>query len=301
MSLSDRDRKIVIGLVPLLVVLAYWFLLFAPKREESATAAAELAKQEQRRDTAQQRADRLGSAKADFAADYAELVSLGKAVPTSVDMPSLLVQLQSAAGGTGIAFTKLATGEREGAPVATPPAQAKAAGTGDGSQPAAAGGAPAESKPGAAAEGATEGVNDANAANSEGANAANGATDPAAGGTAAPGLETIPLTLEFKGNFFDLADFFHRLKRFVRVAGDEVAVKGRLITVDGFKFSSDTSTFPKLKAEVTATVYLSPKAEGATAGATPQGPTPAGATPPAPGAPATTPPAPVTPTATATP
>jgi hypothetical protein len=144
-------------------------------------------------------------------------------------------------------------------------------------------------------------VNDANAANSEGADAANGATAPVAGGTAAPGLETVPLTLEFKGNFFDLADFFHRLKRFVRVAGEDVSVKGRLITVDGFKFSSDTSTFPKLKAEVTATVYLSPKAEGATAGATPQGPTPAGTTPPPAGSPATTPPAPVTPAATTTP
>lgn len=299
MSLSARDKKIVIGLAPLLVVLAYWFLLFSPKREEAASAGTELAKQEQRRDAAQQRADRLSSAKADFASDYADLVGLGKAVPTSVDMPSLLVQLQSAAGGTGIAFTKISTGEREGAPAATAPEQAKNAGSGDGSQPAAAEGAPAESKPGATAEGATEGVNDANAANSEGAAAANGSADPAAGGTSAPGLESIPLTLEFSGNFFDLADFFHRLKRFVRVSGEEVAVKGRLLTVDGFKFSSDTSTFPKLKAEVNATVYLAPKAEGATAGATPAGPTPAAA-PPASGAPAATP-APVAPTATSVP
>ncbi len=84
----------------------------------------------------------------------------------------------------------------------------------------------------------------------------------------------MPLELEFVGNFFSLADFFHDIKRFVRVANENVVVSGRLITIDGVSFSSDTELFPRLTAEVTATVYLSPKAEGATAGATPQGPAP---------------------------
>jgi len=108
-----------------------------------------------------------------------------------------------------------------------------------------------------------------------------------------PGLETVPLDLELTGNFFNLANLFHRLKRFVRVANDRVVVGGRLITIDSLKFASDPQLFPKLKAEITATVYLSPKAGGTTAGATPQGPSTtvpaAGSTPPA-SAP-TTPPA----------
>ena len=52
-------------------------------------------------------------------------------------------------------------------------------------------------------------------------------------------------------------------------------MSGRLITVEGVKFSSDPQLFPRVKAEMTATVYLSPKAQGTTAGATPQGPAPA--------------------------
>ena len=87
-----------------------------------------------------------------------------------------------------------------------------------------------------------------------------------------PGLECVPLDFEFQGSFFDLADFFHRLKRFVNVANDKVSVGGRLMTVDSLKFTTEEDSFPKLKAEVTATVYLSPKQEGATAGASPQGP-----------------------------
>ena len=114
------------------------------------------------------------------------------------------------------------------------------------------------------------------------------------------GLETVPLDLEFTGDFFNLADFFHDVKRFVHVAGTDVVVGGRLITIEGVNYSSDPELFPKIKAEIRATVYLSPKAEGTSAGATPTGPsdttpasTPAAVEDSAPATPA--------PTATATP
>ncbi len=38
MSLSDRDRKIVLALVPIVLLAAFWFLLLSPKREEAASA-----------------------------------------------------------------------------------------------------------------------------------------------------------------------------------------------------------------------------------------------------------------------
>ncbi len=314
MSLTDRDKKIALVLIPLLVLAGYWFLLLAPKREAAAEAQAALAKQEQRRDAARERANALASSKTSFAADYAELVRLGKAIPSTVDMPSLIVQLDSAARGTGIRFTKIATGERTAAP-APAPTPPKAPGEGNGSQPAAAGGQGTASGPGKAAETAGNSTNAANADSAQksgvkpsdtqtssqaregglpvgGGSAGAGGSQGSGVGTAAPGLETIPLELELKGNFFNLADFFHRLKRFVRAKNERVLVRGRLMTVDTLKFSSDPELFPKLKAEITATVYLSPKAGGATAGATPQGPSstvPAGSAPPA-SAP-TTPPA----------
>jgi hypothetical protein len=108
------------------------------------------------------------------------------------------------------------------------------------------------------------------------------------------------------GNFFNLADFFHRVKRFVRVANKDVVVSGRLLTVESVRWASDSEIFPRIRAEVKATIYLSPKAQGTTAGASPAGPaptTPATTTTPAGSAPAPAPaPAPAaTPTATATP
>jgi Tfp pilus assembly protein PilO len=316
MSLTDRDRKIALLLGPIVLVFAYWFLMLSPKRDEASAAADKVVVQEQRRDLAQQRADELAGAKTDFAADYTELVRLGKAVPASVDMPTLLVQLQAASQGTDIAFMSIATGERESAPVVAPQPPA-APGTGDGSQPAAAGGTPAQSAPGQVAETAgntVAGANTASATAESGVSPADTATSttaregaiPIGGGApatdagtavpgAAPGLESVPLDLEFTGNFFDLADFFHKLKRYVETSEKQVFVRGRLLTIDGFSFSSDPEIFPKLNVEITATAYLAPKAEGATAGATPGGPAAAPVTTEATSAPATE-----IPTATAT-
>jgi Tfp pilus assembly protein PilO len=302
MSLTDRDRKIVLLLVPVLLIAAYWFLLLSPKREEATTAAATLTEQTDRRDAAQARVDSLSNAKTDFAADYGEIVRLGKAVPPTVDMPTILVQLDAAARGTKIVFTKITTDERVPAAVATttPPA---APGSGDGSQPAAAGGAPAQSQPGAAAESAGNAVNTANGASSAAASGVNpsdtqtsqatgggglpvggGAApvDPATGAatSATPGLDTVPITLEFIGTFFDLADFTHRIKRYVESSRSDVLVRGRLITIDGIEFKSEPDTFPAITATLTATAYLAPVTQGATVGATPSGPAPVPASTP---------------------
>jgi hypothetical protein len=313
MTLTDRDRKIMIALVPVVVLVAYWFLLLAPKREQASTAKAELATQEERVETARAAANAAEGAKEDFDASYAQVVRLGKAIPSTVDMPSLLVQLDAAAAGTGIRFTTIATGDRVPGATTTPaqttapPAGSESGTTGT---PAAAGGETAQSQPGAAAEAANNTQQTANqgtaAAEQSGVQPSDTQTSASAGATtengdaaatAPPGLETVPLELTFEGNFFNLADFFHDVKRFVSVTNSNVLVSGRLLTVESVRWASDETIFPHIRAEITATVYLSPKTQGVTAGASPEGPatgTPASGTTPADSTPA------VAPTATAT-
>lgn len=298
MSLTDRDRKIVMLVVPVAVVLAFWFLLLTPKRNEAAKVGEELTAQQEKRDDAVSKASRVESAKATFARDYRDVVSLGKAIPSSVDMPSLIVQLDQAARGTGIKFTKIKAGERSSAAAAsgaapagggsTPPASGKAA------PPAQGGSTPAQSQPGQAAQAANNAKSTADGqaataekAGTEGSDTttstsksdglpvgggATGAGQAAGSAPAAPGLDSVPLEFQFDGSFFDLADFFHKLKRFVRVTNKDVLVKGRLMTIDSMKFASEQTSFPDLKVEMKATVYLTPKTEGTTAGATPDGP-----------------------------
>jgi type IV pilus assembly PilO-like protein len=308
MSLTDRDRKIAVILLPVILIAVYWFLILSPKRKEATKLSGQATQAQQARDTAVSMANSLEQAKASFSAEYSQMVRLGKAIPTQVDMPSLIVQLQSAARGTGIQFADIKVGARvPAAPVSTPtPGTTGTTGstsstptgtTGAGGStppPVAAGGAPAQTTFGKDAESANNAAaqGNAQAVQQSGLSADDASTStatksgglPVGGGSVAasaatvtpgqpvPGLDTVPLTFTFGGKFNNLAQFFHRLKRFVHVANNKISVQGRLITIDSLKFASSAQNFPFLEADVSATVYLSPKDGGTTAGATASGP-----------------------------
>jgi Tfp pilus assembly protein PilO len=258
MSLTDRDKKIVFLLLPLVLVGAFWFLLIKPKRQEATKLSDQVTQAQDARDAAVSQANQLQAAKSKYASQYEEMVRLGKALPTKVDMPSLLVQLNEAAAGTRIQFGAISVGQRTIAATTQLPAG------GTGSSAATAFGAAvqkARAANGAESSSAAQSANASNAVGATGATGATGASGAAAANgsptATAPTLDQVPLTFKFGGTFFDLADFFHHLKRFVHVANDKINVQGRLITIDSLKFSS--TTFPSIEADVTATVYLTPK------------------------------------------
>ena len=237
MNISERDRKIALAIMPILLLVGYWFLLLAPKRDAAAKASKDAPKQTQRRDKARPPPTRRAG-QDHFAADYAEIVRLGKAIPSGVDMPSLVVQLDRAAAGTDIRFTKLARVERDPAAPASPHRRRTRADRRGhrGAAPVEAGGATAQSAPGGAVESANNTAADRLATRRRRRAVGRGRHDvhldrkraagrrrrrrPRHGGraTSSGRLETVPLDLEFVGNFFNLADFFHDVKRFVRVA-----------------------------------------------------------------------------------
>ncbi len=245
MSLSARDKKLVMLIFPVAIVIAFWFLVLSPKREEAKKAGEALTAQQQRRDDAVAKLGSLGTAQTSFAADYATVVRLGKAIPSSVDEPSLLVQLDRAARGTGIKFQSV---KAEDAPAGEESGSAaKSSSSGSGSSGAGSTSTSTTAKAGAPAGGA-------------------------AGGSKAPGLENVPLEFKFEGTYFDLTRFFHRMKRFVYVRSDGLRIRGRLMTLDSLKITDEEPDVPGLTAEIKATVYTTPKAEGMTGGATPEGP-----------------------------
>jgi hypothetical protein len=286
-TISDRDRRILLILIPIVVLIAYWFLILSPKRDELKTARDDQQAAEAARDQAVAQAAQLEKARQTFAADYAAVVRLGKAIPDTVDSPSLLVQLDRASKGTHIDFNSVTFGDRTTAsvPVSTTTTQGAAQPNGN----AAAGGAPASSAPGTAAESAGNAVNQGNQASSN-VNAASGGTTTtstttttatttgAAPATTSATLDSVALTFNFAGSYFDLADFFHRIKRFVYVANNQTFVRGRLLSIDTLTFqpgaatAGATTSTGELTATIGATVYLSPKSEGATGGATAAGP-----------------------------
>jgi Tfp pilus assembly protein PilO len=294
--ITARDRRIILAIVPLLLLAGYWFMILAPKRAESQKVTTELTKAQAARDAAEQQVAQLNGAKASFATDYATVLRLGKAVPTTLDMPSLLVQIDRAARGTGIEIDDFKPGSAAGA--SAPASNSSSTPPGGGNNPAAPGAPPAQGFVGKQAQNAGNAVTGANTTEQGNADKANsvGGSPSGAAGTQAPGLVSVPLTFTINGGYFGLSDFLHRMKRFVRVVNDQIVVRGRLLTIESFSFQRPDVASAKLKADVTATIYLTPADQGTTVGATPQGPSPAPASSASPST--STPP---TPTATATP
>jgi Tfp pilus assembly protein PilO len=100
------------------------------------------------------------------------------------------------------------------------------------------------------------------------------------GPTAATGYTSIPITLEFDGNYYELSDFLFRLRSLVRVQSGRLDAQGRLFVVESISFNESERTFPRIKASLTVRAFVY-------GDATATAPPPAAA-PPAPGAPGTT-------------
>ncbi len=81
-----------------------WMGVVAPKREQAARLGSEVAQAEQRRDDASARAALAEQARTTYARDYATVARLGKAVPVTADVPSLVFQLESAARRAKVDF-----------------------------------------------------------------------------------------------------------------------------------------------------------------------------------------------------
>lgn len=86
------------------------------------------------------------------------------------------------------------------------------------------------------------------------------------------GFPTMPFSFTFDGNFRRLHTFFGRLEQFIQSSKQQIAVSGRLLTIDGISMAAAPSGFPRVRASVTATAYLIPRDEGLSNGASPTGP-----------------------------
>lgn len=253
--MTKRDR-IVLGVIGAAALLAaFWMLALAPKRERAAELKEETTKEEKRRDDALARVRAGEEARRSFDDDYATIARLGKAVPVGDQMPSLLYQLESEARRQKVDLRLLkvrTAGGAAGAAAASQP--------GNGSS----GGAGGTATPGAVPQ-ATQ--------------AAAAVAPP--GSTVGPaGFPTLPFEFVFEGDFFKMERLFSDIERFTSTipSGEDVEVRGRLVTVDGFALlSSKLYGFPRVTASVAATAYILPPGEGAFAGATPDSPTGTGA------------------------
>ncbi|MDQ2981503.1 MAG: type 4a pilus biogenesis protein PilO [Actinomycetota bacterium] len=70
------------------------------------------------------------------------------------------------------------------------------------------------------------------------------------------GYSSIPITLEFDGNYYELSDFLFRLRNLVRVRTGRLDAQGRLFLVDSISFSESAKSFPRIKASLAVHTFV---------------------------------------------
>jgi Tfp pilus assembly protein PilO len=258
------ELTIVLSLVVIGLMVAFWMVVLGPKRERAASLKDDLGQLQSQLTEAQQAAAAGAQERKSFPVDYRKLVVLGKAVPQDGDQASLLVQLQQIADRSGVGFQSIDLADAASTtPTAPPPATSTSStdtsSTGTTSASPSGSSAAVPSEPTAATE-------------------ASAATLPIGASVGPAGLPVMPYDLKFTGQFFQIADFLKRLDAMVRTAHGAVDVNGRLLTVDAFTLApieagtDSVSLVPTLTADLSVTTYLTPADQGITAGATPTTP-----------------------------
>ena len=237
--MGSSNKLILAILVVAALVIGFWMVLLSPKRNEASELSAEAGALEASVSEARGRLAQAEEAKRAFPADYGQLVVLGQAVPQGDETSSLLVELGKVSSDSKVTFRSIDLEEGTGAEESAAPAAESA-----------------ESVP---------------------PSEATAALLPLGAAIGSAGFGVVPYNLKFSGSFFHVADFIEGIDSLVKTSG-KIGVDGRLITVDGFALSENVDRgFPYLDANFAVTAYVTPPAQGLTAGATSTAPAPVAA------------------------
>ncbi|HEX3434690.1 MAG TPA: hypothetical protein VHT25_11590 [Solirubrobacteraceae bacterium] len=125
--MTTRDRLGLIGIAVLALLAAGWFLAVSPERKEASLAATQVAAAKTALVTAQGDVASATKARERYASAYASVVSLGKAVPPSDEVPSLIYQLARASNKKHVEFNSITSGSAGAAGASAVPTAATAA------------------------------------------------------------------------------------------------------------------------------------------------------------------------------
>lgn len=252
--MNSSSRLIVAILVVAALAIGFWVLLLSPKREEAAELSTKVEGLEATLTQANSRLAAGEAAKQEFPDNYRQLVVLGEAVPEGDETASLLVEISRIAKASKVRFSdiNLNVGGEEAAPevpIAPPPTEATPTPE-----------SPSGSVPAAATVPPTE---------------AAAALMPLGASIGPAGLGVMPYTLNFTGDFFEIADFIEGVDSLVATHNAKVGVEGRLVTVDGFTLTPTGNQEKKtLSVAFVVTTFVTPPEQGVTAGASPSEPAP---------------------------
>jgi hypothetical protein len=222
--------------------VAPWLLVISPKRSQAAKLQTQLTAAQSQLASIRSQAAANEAARQAFASNYTTLAKLGEAVPADDDVPSLIYQLQGAAGHDHVDFLGLQTAGTGGSTTPSPAPSSSSSSSSSGSSSSSS----SSSSPSSTAS---------SSASSQAAS-----TPPPNASAGLNGFDNDSFTFTFQGSFFDLTNFVKRVQRFVVATDKKVAVSGRLLTLNALNLAQGSKGFPQIEATISATSYIAPKA-----------------------------------------
>jgi type II secretory pathway pseudopilin PulG len=126
--MTGRDRIVVIAIAVLAILGAGWVLVVSPERKKADKVSAQLAEAQSQLSSAQSKLASARQDQAQYQTAYSSIVSLGKAVPPSEEVPSLIYELEQASNHKNVDFSSIVSGTGSGpASAASTPAAASSA------------------------------------------------------------------------------------------------------------------------------------------------------------------------------
>ncbi|HEY4812464.1 MAG TPA: type 4a pilus biogenesis protein PilO, partial [Solirubrobacteraceae bacterium] len=112
--MTGRDRIVVIVVVLVAVLGAAWMLVVSPERKQASGLNAQVSAAQAQLASADSAVANARAAQSQYAAAYTSVVSLGKAVPPTQEVPALIDELAQATNRKDVQFASIATGGSSG-------------------------------------------------------------------------------------------------------------------------------------------------------------------------------------------
>lgn len=109
--LRGREVYIIAGVVAVVVIVAWYFLLLSPTRNDISSLNDQISAEQVSLAQAKQDVARLEQYKKTAPQARADIVSLSKALPGSTGVPSLLIELPQTASTSGVTLTSISNGQ----------------------------------------------------------------------------------------------------------------------------------------------------------------------------------------------
>jgi Tfp pilus assembly protein PilO len=117
--MTGRDRMVLIVVVLVAVLGAAWMLVVSPERKQASQVNAQVSAAQAQLATAEGAVANARAAQSQYAAAYASVVSLGKAVPPTQEVPALIDELAQATNRKNVEFASIASGSSSGSSAST--------------------------------------------------------------------------------------------------------------------------------------------------------------------------------------